>query len=205
VLTRVLGPDREGPPGWARPNTRSALEGPKLNEMKNKWRDSDSIRQARYARLAPSAPAAHQILKRLSRAARSTSRTSATVLAPRASGAASAAFGAAAFGRADATFLSMRVCRRSAASRASPLARSGAAAFGHSSVDQLPRGLKRCTEGRSAHTSRSESPSESRVDQQKPPPTEYVALSSTSPTAAGTESIYSGRAAMHGGVAATSS
>ncbi len=61
-----------------------------------------------------------------------------------------AAFGAAAFGRgtaddtacgragasgAAATFLSMRVCRRSAASHARLLARSGAAAFGRSTSE----------------------------------------------------------------------
>jgi hypothetical protein len=106
------------------------------------------------------------------------------LLAPSGTPAPAAAFGRstaddAASGRAGAsgassTFLSMRVCRRSAASRASPLARSGAAAFGHSSVDQLPRGLKRRTEGRSVHTSRSESPSESRVRRSAEAPTDGV-------------------------------
>ncbi len=98
--------------------------------MENKWRE---IRQARCTRLAPSAPAAHQILMRFSKSSRSTSRTFA--LSQRCRGLS----GAAAFGRgtaddaacgragasgAAATFLSMRVCRRSVASHARLLARS---------------------------------------------------------------------------------
>jgi hypothetical protein len=88
--------------------------------MESKWRE---ILQARCARLAPSTPAAHQILMRFSKSARSTSRTSALSHEGRGTADDAACDRAGASGAA-ATFLSMRVCRRSVASHARLLARS---------------------------------------------------------------------------------
>ena len=103
------------------------IENRKLNgEKRNKWRE---IRQAHYARLAPPTPSADRILMQLSRAARSTSRTSAD----------DAASGRAGASGASSTFLSMRVCRRSAASHARLLACSGAV-FSSQRVQAVPHG-----------------------------------------------------------------
>jgi hypothetical protein len=95
--------------------------------MESKWRETY---QARYARLAPSAPLAHRTIMRSPRAARrSTSRTSALSQHRSAD---DAACGRAGASGAAAAFLSMRVCRRSAASHARLFApsRGGAAASG---------------------------------------------------------------------------